>query len=367
MSLTEIIIQRIQKEGPISFFEFMEMALYYPGSGYYTSPEEKIGKRGDFYTSPFITSVFGEMIAKQLEEMWELLGKQSFSIVEYGAGTGILCRDILGALKKNPEFYDKLDYCIIEKSPAMREKEREILGEKVSWYDSIGDLPVFTGCILSNEVLDNFSVHQVVMEEELMEIFVGYDDSGFLELLRPASRELKEYLEELKVVLPKGYRTEINLQATHWIKEIADRLKQGFVLTIDYGYPSSELYSPKRSQGTIVCYHKHGINYSPYINIGKQDITTHINFSALRHWGLKNGIEYAGFTTQSYFLMGLGLTEHLRKKEEGGNSMQYDIKEKAFLIHTFLLDMGTKFKILLQQKGLEPPVLSGFRFPGHSL
>src|SRR5688572_28894887 len=306
MSLSEIIIQKIQKEGPVSFRDFMEMALYYPEYGYYTSRGEKIGKYGDFYTSPYFTSIFGYMIAKQLEEMWFILGKEPFTIVEYGAGTGALCNDILSQLKNNKQFYDGLNYFIIEESEVMQQKEKMVLHEKVNWVDSIRDVPLINGCILSNEVIDNFPVHKVVMEKELMEVFVDYKD-GFVELLQPAGEVLKNYLDELQVIIPNGFRTEINLQAIEWIKEIADALKKGFVLTIDYGYPSSALYSNQRGSGTLACYHKHSVNYCPYNNIGEQDITAHVNFSALHHWGLKNGLCFSGFTTQANFLLALGL------------------------------------------------------------
>lgn len=361
MSLSEIITQKIRKDGPISFRDFMEIALYHPELGYYTSAGDKIGERGDFYTSPYFTSIFGELIGKQLEEMWHLLGRQAFTVVEYGAGTGALCRDILNQLKNNEELYDKLHYCIIEKSPVMREKEKMILPEKVSWYDTIQDIPAITGCILSNEVVDNFSVHQVVMEDELMEVFVD-DENGFVERLNPASSALKNYLDQLKVRLPNGFRTEINLQAIEWIEEVAAALKKGFVLTIDYGYPSSELYSRDRSSGTLVCYNKHQVNYLPYSNIGEQDITAHVNFSALGHWGLQNGLEHCGFTNQAYFLRALGLVDHLKKMEESGKYKHASNQEKAFMIHTFLMDMGSKFKVLIQHKGLQQPTLSGLTF-----
>lgn len=359
--LTSIITQRINTDGPISFNDFMEMTLYYPELGYYTSPQNKIGIDGDYYTSPGFTPVFGEMIAKQLEEMWHMLGGKEFAVVEYGAGTGSLCLDILNQLKNNEELYNRLTYYIIEKSPAMREKEKRILHEKVKWYNSIGDIPEVCGCILSNEVLDNFSVHQVVMEEDLMEVFVDYN-KGFVELLKPAPKALKDYLSELNVMLPKGYRTEINLQAIEWIKEIASALKKGFVLTIDYGYPSNELYSERRSSGTIVCYNKHSINTQPYANIGEQDITAHVNFSALNHWGIKNGLECCGYTNQAHFLLSLGIENHIRKMEENMKNGLINDQRKVAFLYTLLVDMGCKFKVLIQQKGMQQERLKGLRF-----
>jgi len=367
LSLSDIIQKKIRKEGPISFHDFMEMALYYPELGYYTSASDKIGKHGDYYTSPYFTSIYGDLVAKQLEEMWLLTGKTDFTIVEYGAGTGALCLDILNRLKNNPEFYAKLKYCIIEKSEAMRRKEREILlaaeinDGKIYWYNSIQEIPPFTGCVLSNEVVDNFSVHKVVMRENgLMEVFVDYED-GFTEVLLPAQEKLKNYFAGLNITLPIGFHTEVNLQAIEWIKEISDSLHKGFVLTIDYGYPSSELYRSYRRLGTMICYNKHTVNDLPYNDIGQQDITTHVNFSALDVWGVQYGLRSCGFTSQSQFLLGLGLTEQLRRMELNKKN-NYLIKEKLLLLHTLLMSMGKKIKVLIQQKGLERPVLSGLRF-----
>ena len=225
MLLSEIIIQKIQKEGPISFHDFMEMSLYYPALGYYNALKTTIGKEGDFYTSPHLTPAFGAMIAKQIEQMWSITGEEAFTIVEYGAGTGILCHDILDYLKSNSKLYDGLTYCIIEKSAVMKQRQQTHLYEKVSWYNNIYDIPAITGCILSNELIDNFSVHQVVMDDGLMEVFVDYKN-GFVELLQPANKTLKEYMAELGVQLPKGFRTEINLEAREWLKEIAASLKR---------------------------------------------------------------------------------------------------------------------------------------------
>src|SRR6188474_3482611 len=206
-TLSEIIKNKIREQGPVSFHDFMEMALYYPGLGYYTSSPDKIGKHGDYYTSPYLTNVFGSVIAKQLEEMWLLTGKKDFTVVEYGAGMGSLCNDILDHLKHNKDFFKKVRYCIIEKSEAMRQKEKEIIGhnlitDKIAWHDSIAEIPSFTGCILANEVLDNFSVHKVIMKEnELKEVFVDYD-RGFIEVLKPAPNDLKDYFITLGIELP---------------------------------------------------------------------------------------------------------------------------------------------------------------------
>lgn len=359
MSLSEIIIQKIHQQGPISFRDFMEMALYYPELGYYTS-HDKVGKEGDFYTSPNVTPAFGEMIGRQLEEMWHILGEKKFTVVEMGAGTGLLSCDVFAYLEKNKELRDNLEYHIIEKSPAMRKEQEKRLPGKVRWHDSIGELSGFSGCIFSNELVDAFPVHQVVMGEELMEVFVDYSD-GFIETLRPARHELADYLSELDVALPPGYRTEINLDAIKWIGEIASALGKGFVITIDYGYPSGELYREYRNRGTLMCYHKHTSNDSPYQNIGEQDITSHVNFSALLHWGQKSGLELCGFTDQAHFMLGLGIEGYLEKLKV---SEPLDYYRKMQKVKTLMFEMGETFKVLIQKKGIDCGELSGLKNPG---
>jgi SAM-dependent MidA family methyltransferase len=360
MTLSSIIIQKIKQHGPISFRNFMEMALYYPELGYYTSSREKIGKDGDYYTSSNLSSAFGEILGKQIEEMWKILGEKEFTVVEMGAGIGLLSGDVLSYLKKNHELYRDLNYCIVEKSPNFRKEQKKRLeAQNVSWYGSITELSGMTGCIFSNELPDAFPVHVVIMENELMEFFVDYEN-GFMELLRPATSELKNYLEELKIHLPGEYRTEINLDAIKWIQDIGSTLKKGFVITIDYGYPSDELYQEYRNRGTLMCYFKHSVNEMPFEHIGEQDMTTHVNFSALDHWGRKNGLDLCGFTDQGHFLMGLGIDEYLKNLQEKDPADYY---RKMLPIKTLLMGMGETFKILIQKKGVERFELSGLKFP----
>lgn len=361
ITLPVIIKEKILEEGAISFHDFMEMALYYPETGYYMSKEGRIGASGDYYTSPVITPILGEMIGRQLEEMWHILGENSFTIVEYGAGDGSLCNDILNYLKNNSALYDNLIYYIIEKSTTAGEKAKRRLTEKVRWIENIDEIKPFNGCILSNEVLDNFSVHRVVMKNDLMEVYVGYED-GFFEFLKPAPPMLKEYFEELDVALPNGFSTEVNMEAIDWLKQISDALQKGFVLTIDYGYASNELYSSGKRAGTLTCYNNHTVNDNLYDNIGEQDITAHVNFSALCHWGLKYGLDYCGFIHQSYFLLALGLNEYLRNTEKKADYNYLDEKQKTFFINTFMVDIGNKLKVLIQQKGLPLQKLLGLKF-----
>jgi SAM-dependent MidA family methyltransferase len=353
-SLREIIRDKIQREGPLSFRDFMEMALYHPELGYYSSPSPRLGEKGDFYTSAYLSNIFGDLLARQLEEMWQALGRGPFTVIEYGAGSGLLCRDILSRLRENGELYKKFNYFIIEKSEAMRERERRLLPEKVEWKDSIREIGEVTGCIFSNELVDNFSVHRVVMGDELMEVYVDYA-RDFIEALRPAPETLKEYLIGLGVQLPRGFCAEINLEATRWIQELGDALQRGWVLTIDYGYPAATLYGKRL--GTLACYHRHRVCSSPYEFIGEQDITSHVNFSALDHWGRRKGLEIVGFTNQTRFLQGLGLATRLRRQEATG-TIDMDIRQ----LQTLLVEMGLKFKILIQCKGVGKVFLSGLAF-----
>src|SRR5688572_14354298 len=360
MLLSEIIIQKIKEEGPISFRDYMEICLYHPSLGYYTSSDERIGAVGDFYTSSNLTHRFGAMIGRQLEEMWQILGENEFRIVEFGAGTGQLCYDILEQLKHNDKFFNKLQYCIIEKSPAMMARQKKILNGKVSWYDHINEISGLQGCIISNELIDTFPVHRVVMSDKLYEIYVDYQD-GFVEIIKPASEQLKNYFAELKVDLQNDFRTEINLDSTLWLKEIAESLQSGFVMTIDYGYTSRELYSNLRKNGTLMCYHKHQTNHDPYINIGHQDITSHINFSALCHFGWKNGLACCGLTDQASFLLSLGYKDHYLPQVRNGDGLAEAAKKEALLSRTLLFDIGMKFKVLVQRKGIQDCELSGLK------
>lgn len=358
MDLREVIVQKIKDEGPIRFHDYMEMCLYYPELGYYTSDRNKIGSSGDFYTSACLTPVFGATIGKQLEEMWLTFGSKSFTIVEYGAGDGSLCHDILNYLEHNDKLYEQLSYCIIEKSAAMRNIEKSHLPDKVTWFNSIDEIPPITGCIISNELLDNFAVHPLLMEDELLEAYVTYDN-GFKETWQPASRELKDYLLDLDADLPRGFRTEINMQALAWIKAIANSLKKGFVLTIDYGYLISELFKQGRSQGTLVSYANHSVSDSLYDHVGQQDITAHVNFSALIHWGEKYGLRTCGYTDQCHFLLGLGFKKALEEEFSKEKNVIQAAKQVSVISHTLLFDMGLKYKVLIQEKGMGEVRLSG--------
>ena len=340
----------------------MDMALYYPGLGYYTSPEFVIGRKGDFYTSSHLHAIFGMIIGKQLEEMWEIMQKPSdFSAVEIGAGRGYLCKDMLEYLK-NRHIFHSLNYIIAELNPVLRENQRNFLSDfsdKINWVSSVNELHGIRGCIFSNELLDAFPVHLVKKEDVLKEIFISFNENYFIEQYQDVSSiDIINYLKHFSVEIPRGYRTEINLRIKDWLRDIAEALSDGFLLTVDYGYIAQEYYEEDRTKGTLLCYHKHQVTENPYKNIGKQDVTAHVNFSSLKRWGDEIGFKTIGYCPQGTFLVALGIDELIT--ELYGDSPDYEahiLKIKGLLLPQ---GMGESHKVMIQYKGEGLPELRGF-------
>ena len=256
MNVAGLIIERIKQNGAISFRDYMDMALYHDDFGYFTSSPHTIGKKGDFFTSPYISSAFGAMIGRQIEEFRKQISGD-FTVVEYGAGTGLLCYDILEYLKLNHTTFQSIRYVIIEKSPVLRKISQKYLGNQVTWIDDIEKLGAFNGCIISNELFDNFPVHRMVRQnQKFMEVFVDYKD-GFKEILRPAKTDMVDLFNFNHVDLPDGFCTEVCLDALEWFENISRVLNSGYIVTIDYGYLLDELVQQQRTLGTIRCYYNH--------------------------------------------------------------------------------------------------------------
>jgi SAM-dependent MidA family methyltransferase len=328
----------------------MEMALYEDGLGYFTSGEHIIGKKGDFFTSPYISPAFGAMVAKQVIEFREQI-EDNFTIVEYGAGGGLLCHDILLYLKSRG--ISNLRYVIIERSPYLRKLSQRFLPRDVVYLENIEMLGSFRGCVISNELLDNFPVHRIIVtEDQLMEVYVDYRN-GFKEILKPASEDLCQYLDLDIFNLPDGFCAEICQDAACWFDQISRFMEKGYILTIDYGYHADELFQSPRSGGTLRCYYKHHMHADPYINIGKQDITADVNFSLISYMGSLKGFEIAGYVNQSRFLRALGFLPFL-------SDLKDSEENKLFVFDTLLHQMGSQFKVLLQRKGLPCRPLRGW-------
>jgi SAM-dependent MidA family methyltransferase len=364
--LVQDISSQIASAGGLPFADFMAQALYHPTYGYYTAPRTRIGKQGDFFTSSSVHPCFGRLVARQLVQMWDLLGRNLFVIAEQGAGEGHLCLDILDAIAEEaPELYAVLTYRIVEISADNRQRQAEMLIRhveegRVDWCD-FADLKGMEGCFLSNELVDAFPVHLIEKHGgELQEVYVVKSEEGFTEELRtPSNGEIQKYFDLAGIEPIEGNRCEVNLHAGIWMRQVAEIIKRGFVLTIDYGYTAEDLYTPSRHAGTFLCYHKHQTNDEPYNRVGCQDMTAHVDFSRLQLIGQQRGLNSLYFGQQYQFLMALGFIELLIEME----SRETDPKKAQAIrmsLKTLILPdggMGESFKVLIQAKNIGTPEL----------
>lgn len=358
--------RQIEARQGVTFAWFMEQALYHPEHGYYTSARTRIGKQGDFFTSSSVHPCFGRLIARQLEQMWQLLGGGDFVVAEQGAGEGHLAVDLMDAIREDfPSFYQSLRYCIVEISSDARRRQQETLqqhvaADRVEWCD-LDDLAGMRGCLLSNELVDAFPIHLVqTVAGELQEVYVIHQGDGFAEELRtPSTPQLVEYFEQIGITPAEGNRGEVNLAARDWMAQVAAVLAEGFVLTIDYGYLAGDLYAPERHAGTLLCYHKHQTNEDPYRHIGCQDMTAHVDFTSLQQVGSKYGLEPLYFGHQYQFLMGLGFLELLLQMQSREADPRKAQALRMSMKHLILPEtgMGESFKVLVQGKNVGRPEL----------
>ena len=370
--LVAAIASEIAASGPIPFVRFMELALYHPQFGYYMRspelPQERIGWRGDFYTSSDVHPVLGQALAKQAEQMYRLLGQpHPFTIVEMGPGKGLLANQILATCEhRYRSFFQHLRYVLVDRSPAMRELQRRNLAPwldraaLLTWVNDLANVAPqgLTGLFFSNELVDSFPVHRVqVTAQGIEELWVDYRDGRFVECLRPlSSATLAHRLRRVGADWPEGYRTEINLRASEWMKHVAQHLDRGFVLTIDYGHTAQDLYRSDRKHGTFLCYFRQSIREDPFRRVGEQDMTAHVDFSSLVETGEGHKLQTTGFTNQMSFLMGLGVEQMIAELEQ-------DSPQFKAAIHLLRPNgMGTTFKVLVQHKGIQQPELDGLRY-----
>jgi SAM-dependent MidA family methyltransferase len=371
--LRRFILSQIEKRGPIPFSQFMEWCLYHPEYGYYQSKRTSIGKDGDYYTSPCVHPLFGGLIAKQLSQMSEQMGGSTFDVVEIGGGRGFLCEDLLQWTKKNfPAFHQRLRYHLIETAPFFLKDQRERLGKyrnegKIFWMDPAvleeGKNQI-EGCVLSNELVDAFPVHQVIFDQgDLKEIYVTQDHGQLKEQWgRLSDPRIASYFQSMEITLQEGQRAEVNLKALDWMEKVARSLKKGFVLTIDYGYLSKELYAPHRRAGTLLCYYRHQTSENPYERLGEQDITSHVNFTSLIQKGEEVGLRFTGLVPQYRFLIALGLLQEMEllgKEMSEMDALQFRLSLKHLIEPE--IGMGEVFKVLIQHKGMDQPQLDGLR------
>ena len=374
-ALIERIRAEIKTRGSISFARFMQQTLYHPEHGYYSSGRCAIGRRGDYFTNVSVGPLFGQLLAAQIAEIWEQLGKiDNFVLVEQGAHHGEFARDVLKfARKRWPDFFAALRYRIIEPFPVLQARQLQALAEfedKIEWRNSIDALEPFSGVHFSNELLDAMPVHLIVsqcgrelgapMECTWLEKFVTLNGDMFGFVDQPiADQTLRDHLQKSPAQLA-GYQTDINLGALDWIDNLSRKLDRGYVLTIDYGYPRDEFFAPQRSKGTLQVRAQHRLLQAPFDEIGHADITAHVEWTSIAERAEACGFEVKGLTDQHHFIT--GIVSDLVARD----ALSEDVDPKAkralqTLLHPEML--GRSFQILALAKNVDAVVpLAGLKF-----
>lgn len=363
MSLREKIEQEIRERGPIPFSRYMELCLYDPELGYYSRHAEQFGKSGDFYTSSDVHAVFGRLLARQFDEMWRAMGSpERLELIELGPGRGLFAQDVLDwSEKKFPEFFRALNYQLVESSPSLRKKIESTLARhletgKASVHDSLGARP--SSCpriIFGNEFFDAMPVDVLSSRGELR---VGAEDGRFVETWAPASSEQLTYLDRYSVHPEPGERIEAALPAFQYAAQLAAALDRGFLIAIDYGYTRDEQLAG-RHRGTVMAYRQHSVSADPFQAPGEQDLTAHVNFTALADAAAQNGMQVQPLLTQSQFLMGIGEKTQFADAFEGCRPPQERAKVALQLKHLVTpAGMGETFHVLVASKGAEEEAVS---------
>ena len=354
--------------GWISFEQFMNLALYTPGMGYYSSGATKLGSAGDFVTASEISSLFGRTLAQQVIQIYRQTSQTD--LLEFGAGSGKLALDLLFELEKSDALPGK--YFILEVSAELRQRQQMLLADKaphlvhlVEWLEQ---LPAqFNGIILANEVLDAMPVHMVAWHNnELFERGVIWQNGQFAWQDRPIQNiELHHAASQLtSLINPHNdvaftYVSEINLAATHFMRSLANIMQQGIILLIDYGFGRDEYYHPQRSQGTLMCHYRHHAHDDPFFLPGLQDITSHVDFSAISAAAENTELVLLGYTTQAYFLINCGITEILAQTPvEDTNNYLPQANQLQKLVSP--AEMGELFKVIVFGKNFSEPLI-GFK------
>ncbi len=355
MNLEEIIKNTIiQKAGPIGFDEFMDLALYYPAQGYYSGGAQKFGEQGDFITAPETSDLFGFCLARQCTQVLD----GNNSILEFGAGSGILATQILFELGRLNNLPEK--YYILELSAELKQRQKETIHkilpellDRVVWLNTFPEH--FSGVVIANEVLDAMPAKRLIKKQ-----------TGFFELgVSCKDNQLQWQIFDQpytndKTLLPneveQGYTTEINLRAMAWIESLSDIVDQGLVLLIDYGMGRDEYFHPQRGEGTLRCYYQHKASDDPFVYVGEQDITTSVNFSDMADQAKNSGFNIAGYATQALFLISLGIDEYLLAETDEDRRITLAQQVKQLVLPSA---MGESFKVLALTKKLSVK-LKGF-------
>jgi SAM-dependent MidA family methyltransferase len=357
--LLDFIIQKIQAKGRLTFAEFMQLALYAPGLGYYSAGTHKFGSAGDFVTAPEISPLFARSIAKQGQQILNQF-KNDGDILELGAGTGVLAADILLALEADDAL--PKHYYILELSADLRQRQQALLQERVPqlysrviWLDTLPEKPL-QGLILANEVLDAMPVHKFKIEQGIKEYYVTQANGQLAWHCDVAStKELERRLQQYQLNLPQNYESEINLALPAFIASLNASLNAGLILLIDYGFPRAEYYHPQRDTGTLMCHYRHYAHDNPLILPGLQDMTAHVDFTAIAEAAIEAGLRVAGFTNQANFLLNCGIIEKVMT-EDLTSDQQWMLSQEIKKL-TLPSEMGELFKVIALTKNVSDALL----------
>jgi SAM-dependent MidA family methyltransferase len=356
VTLRQKIEQEIQERGPIPFSRYMELCLYDPELGYYSRNAEQFGKAGDFYTSSDVHAVFGRLLARQFEDMWRALGSpQPIEILELGPGRGLFAQDVLDwSQKKFPDFFGTLHYSLVESSPALRQRlqatlDRHFVAGKAA-LAATGRLSPGPVIMFANEFFDALPVEVLSSRGELR---VSSEAGRFIETWTPPSSEELEFLDHYGVHPEDGERIEVPLIAQRYIADLAAKIAHGFLIAIDYGYTRQEQLAG-RHRGTVSAFRRHAVSANPYEAPGEQDITAHVNFTALAAAAEQNGMQVQPLLTQSQFLMGIGEKTQFADAFEECRLPQERAKVALQLKHLVTpAGMGESFHVMVASKGVD--------------
>ena len=369
-ALLSLVQAEIAASGPLTFARFMELALYHPDLGYYASGRRGPGRAGDFLTAPEAHPIFGWAVARQLEEVWERLGRPDpFTVREYGAGSGALAAALVDGLRRAASpLRAALRYRIVEHGADRERQARERLAaiDAADVLEPDDGSPII-GAVVANEVLDALPVHRLegLADGEVAELYVDVDQDGSLRSAAgmPSTPALAERLADEGIRLAPGQRTEVCLALDAWIAKAARGLERGLLLLVDYGHPAAALYEPSRGS-LLRAYVSHRVHDDPFVSVGRQDLTAHVDLTAVERAAARERLEHLGTTTQAAFLAGLGIGELLVALQDGPEStLQGYLEARAAVVR--MLDPGVtgSFAVLAFGRGVpSDPGLAGFLY-----
>ena len=356
--IEEYLLNKIELNQKILFSEFMNLSLYHPDYGYYTNKSNIFGDQGDFITSPITSSMFGECISNEFINIIRSLKKPS--ILELGGGDGSLAISMCKHLKKNKSLPDK--YFILEISENLINHQKERVKKEFpndynifKWITNLEDIKI-NGLVIANEFFDALPTERFRINNSKLEtLYIESNNQSFNYIWDESSNDFSNELSRAKnnhnIDFSDGYISELNLNNSKWIKAIDKCIESGVLFVIDYGYASQEYFLHDRSDGTLVCIHKHKSNFDPLSNIGNQDISSFVNFSHLKNLSLNTDLTVSGFLSQSSFLINLNILDIHQSKNYGDDeSLIESNKLKNILLPN---TMGELFKVLVMQKNID--------------